>query len=159
MLELLLLHSNVISFLKLVITIYNRSTPFLCHIIQHQQIYSNFGLDSKYTTFLERATSEFNERAKCYRSDGRNSYSDGCTYKGGIMYWSSQTAIDPAKTAFAFMVSSLYKKWSTIVRLFPCSNSSATELFLSLRMLLKIERCGLYVKALCTDNYYIQIIQ
>ena len=70
------------------------------------------------------------------------------------MFGSSLNTIEPAKTIFAFMVSSLSKKWSTIVRLLPCSNSSASELFPIIKMVIEdIERCGLYVQVLCTDNY------
>ena len=69
------------------------------------------------------------------------------TYKGGKVFGSSLNTIEPAKNFFACMVSSLSKKWSTIVRLLPCSNSSASELFPIIKMVIEdIERCGLYVK-------------
>ena len=51
------------------------------------------------------------------------------TYKGGSIIESSQNDTEPAKNIFAFMVSSLSKKWSTIVRLLPCSNTSAMDIF------------------------------
>ena len=76
------------------------------------------------------------------------------TYKGGRVFGSSLNPNGPAKTIFAFMVSSLSKRWSTIVRLLPCSNSSAAELFPIIKIVIEdIERCGLYVQVLCTDNY------
>ena len=76
------------------------------------------------------------------------------TYKGGKVFGSSLNTTEPAKAIFAFMVSSLSKKWSTIVRLLPCSNSSTAELFPIIEMVIEdVERCGLNVQVLCTDNY------
>ena len=52
------------------------------------------------------------------------------------------------------MVSSLYKKWSTIVRLLPCSKSSAKGIFPIIKTVIgDIENCNLKVQAICTDNY------
>ena len=95
-----------------------------------ERLYSNFGLDSEYTIFLQRDTTEFNERERNFIVQmGEIHVKSEFTHEGGRIIGSSQTTIDPGKTAFAFMVSSIYKKWSTIVRLLPCSNSFSTELF------------------------------
>ena len=52
------------------------------------------------------------------------------------------------------MVSSLSKKWSSIVRLLPCANSSAVELFPIIKAVIQdVEACDLFVQVLCTDNY------
>ena len=51
------------------------------------------------------------------------------TYKGGKIYGSSLSPEDPIKTVFAIMVSSLHKKWSTIVRLSPYASLSAERIF------------------------------
>ena len=52
------------------------------------------------------------------------------------------------------MVSSLYKKWSTVVRLIPCSKSSASELFPIIKSVInEIENFNLMVEVICTDNY------
>ena len=51
------------------------------------------------------------------------------SYKGRNIIGSFDTSNEPAKTILAFMVSSLYTKWSTIVRLLPCSETSASEIF------------------------------
>ena len=56
------------------------------------------------------------------------------------------------------MVSSLYKKWSTIVRLIPCSTTTAESLFPTIERIIRdIEHCGLQVQALCTDNYPLNV--
>ena len=77
------------------------------------------------------------------------------TYKGGRIIGSSLIPTNPAKTVFAaFMVSSLSKKWYTIVRLLPCANISATELIPTIKAVIgDVESCGLFVQVLCTDNY------
>ena len=128
---------------------------FLPHHSTLKRLYSKIGLDSEFRSFLESATSQFNQREKhvIVQMDEIHVKSE-LTYKGGRVFGSSLNANGPAKTIFAFMVSSLSKKWSTIVRLLPCSNSSAAELFPIIKMVIEdIERCGLYVQVLCTDNY------
>ena len=127
----------------------------LPHYSTLQRLYTKFGLDSEYITFLEKATSDFNQRERnvIVQMDEIHVKSE-FTYKGGIIIGSSQNITDPAKTIFAFMVSSLSKKWSTIVRLLPCSNSSAMDIFPIIKHVIEdIERCGLFVKVICTDNY------
>ena len=127
----------------------------LPHYSTLKRLYSKFGLDCEYSSFLERATSHFSQRERnvILQMDEIHVKSE-LTYKGGKVFGSSLNTIEPAKTIFAFMVSSLSKKWSTIVRLLPCSNSSASELFPIIKMVIEdIERCGLYVQVLCTDNY------
>ena len=52
------------------------------------------------------------------------------------------------------MVSSLFKRWSSIVRLLPCSSSFAEVLFRIIKEVIRyVEACGLSVHVLCTDNY------
>ena len=52
------------------------------------------------------------------------------------------------------MVSSLHKKWSTIVRLFPLSSINALDLHLPIKFVTcEIEKCGLFVQVICSDNY------
>ena len=50
------------------------------------------------------------------------------SYKGGKIIGSILNSDEPTKTVFAIMVSSLCSKWSEIVRLLPCSRTSANEL-------------------------------
>ena len=120
-----------------------------------QRLYSKIGLDSEFTCFLRRATNNFSksERNVIIQMDEVHVQSD-LTYKGGRIIGSSEKSTDSAKTILAFMVSSLSKKWSTIVRLLPCSNSSATELFPTIvNVIQDVENCGLFVRVICTDNY------
>ena len=128
---------------------------FLPHYTTLQRLYTKFGLDSEYITFLEKATSDFNQRERnvIVQMDEIHVKSE-FTYKGGSIIGSSQNLTEPAKSIFAFMVSSLSKKWSTIFRLLPCSNTSARDILPVIKQVIEdIERCGLYVKVVCTDNY------
>ena len=128
---------------------------FIPHHSTFKRLYSKIGLDSEFGLFLESSTSQFNQREKnvIIQMDEIHVKSE-LTYKGGKVFGSSLNTTEPAKTIFAFMVSSLSKKWSTIVRLLPCSNSSAAELFPIIKMVIEdVERCGVNVQVLCTDNY------
>ena len=132
---------------------------FLPHHSTLKRLYSKFGLYSEFSSFLESATSQFSQRERhvIVQMDEIHLKSE-LTYKGGRVLGSSSNTNEPAKTIFAFMVSSLSKKWSTIVRLLPCSNSSAAELFPIIKMVIEdIERCGLYVQVLCSDNYSMNV--
>ena len=52
------------------------------------------------------------------------------------------------------MVSSLYRNWSQVVRLLSCSSNTAEDIFIVVKSVITdIERCGLIVQAICTDNY------
>ena len=52
------------------------------------------------------------------------------------------------------MVSSLYKKWSSIVRLVPIASTQASNLHLIIKSVIcDVEECGLYVQVPCSDNY------
>ena len=63
------------------------------------------------------------------------------TYNSGKRICGSQNAEDPTRTVFAMMVSSLYKKWSTIVRLLPLSTSSAVQLLPTVKFVInEVER-------------------
>lgn len=128
---------------------------FLPHHSTLKRLYSKIGLDSEFRSFLVSSASQFNQREKnvIIQMDEIHAKSE-LTYKGGKVFGSSLNTTEPAKTIFAFMVSSLSKKWSTIVRLLPCSNSSAAVLFPIIKMVIEdVERCGLFVQVLCTDYY------
>ena len=94
----------------------------LPHHSNLQRLYSNIGLDSEFTRFLQQSTLGFNnmERSVILQMDEVHVKSE-YTYKGGKIIGSSTQPDYPAKTVFAIMVSSLYRKWSTVVRRIPCS--------------------------------------
>ena len=120
-----------------------------------QRLYSNIGLDSEFACYLKQSTLEFNpmERNVIVQMDEVHVKSE-YTYNGGRIIGSSIQSNEPARTVFAIMVSSLYKKWSTIVRLLPCSKSSAKGIFpINKTVIGVIENCNLKVQAICTDNY------
>ena len=83
------------------------------------------------------------------------------SYTGGKIIGSSvNTELMPATTVLAYMVSSLCKKWSTIVRLLPCSKTSDSELFpITKQIISDIENCDLQVQVLFPDNYPLNVIQ
>ena len=56
------------------------------------------------------------------------------------------------------MVSSLQKKWSSLVRLLPCASLSAENIFsVILSCVEDIERCGFFVDIISTDNYPLNV--
>ena len=127
----------------------------LPHLSTLKRLYSNFGLDSEFINYLKQLVTQFNkwERNVVIQMDEIHVKST-FTYKGGKIIGSSLNPTDPAKTVFAFMVSSLSKRWSSIVRLLPCSSSSAEVLFLIIKEVIRdVEACGLSVHVLCIDNY------
>ena len=101
----------------------------LLHHPTLQRLYSNIGLDSEFARFFQRSTVDFNYMERCViiQMDEVHVKSE-YTYKGGKIIGASMQPDYPAKTVFAIMVSSICKKSSTIVRLIPCSSSSAKEL-------------------------------
>ena len=127
----------------------------LPHLSTLKRLYSNFGLDAEFTNYLKQSATQFNrwERNVVIQMDEIHVKST-FTYKGGKIIGSSLNPTDPAKTVFAFMVSSLSKRWSNIVRLLPCASSSAVEHFPIIKEVIQdVEACGLFVHVLCTDNY------
>ena len=56
------------------------------------------------------------------------------------------------------MVSSLFKKWSQVVRLIPSNFSTAEDLYPFVKyVIMDIERCGLFVEVLITDNHPLNV--
>ncbi len=71
-------------------------------------------------------------------------------YKGRKIIGYSLQPEQPIKTVFAIMASSLYRKWSQIVRLLPCSSNSTEEVFAVVKSVISdIERCGVTVQVIC----------
>ena len=67
------------------------------------------------------------------------------SYKGGKIIAPTLDTEDPLKTVLAIMVSSLHKKWSTIVSLVPLSSTKASNLHLIKTSVIDdIEKCGLF---------------
>ena len=80
------------------------------------------------------------------------------SYKGGKIFGSNLDSDDRTKTVFAIMVSSLYKKWSCIVRLLPCASVSAEKLFDIIKSCIRdVEECGLFVHVISTGNYPLNV--
>ena len=56
------------------------------------------------------------------------------------------------------MISSLFKKWSQVVKLFPSNFSTAEELYPIVNSVINvIEECGIIVEVLVTDNYSLNV--
>ena len=92
------------------------------------------------------------------------------TYKGGKIFGSPfinpnsnhpekvSSESEPAKTVLAFQVSSLFTKWSEIVRLLPCCNPKSSELLpIVKQVIIDIEKCNLKLVAICTDDYQLNV--
>ena len=127
----------------------------LPHFHTLQRLYDPIGLESEYLVFLENFTREFSIQQKnvIVQIDEVHVKSD-ISYKGGKIIAPTLDTEDPLKTVLAIMVSSLHKKWSTIVRLVPLSSTKASNLHLIITSVIDdIEKCGLFVQVLCSDNY------
>ena len=59
------------------------------------------------------------------------------SYTGGRTLGSSTTQNEAANTVLAFMISSLCKKWSTVVRLLPFAKSPAAQILPILHEVIK----------------------
>ena len=136
-----------------------------------RRLYSNIGIDTSFIEYLKVACQDFNEFEKhvLLQLDEIHVRSD-YTYKGGKIFGSSfiQTdsshpennsfESDPAKTVLAFQVTSLFTKWSEIVRLLPCCNAKSSDLLPVVKqVVIDIEKCGLKVVVICTDDYQLNV--
>ena len=124
-----------------------------------QQLYSKIGLESDFTSFLKQLTADFTskERNLILHMDEIHVTST-VAYTGGRIVGYSLESDKPIKTVFAIMASSLSKKWSQVVRLLPCSSNSANDLFTVIKsVIFDIEHCDLTVRAICTDNYPLNV--
>ena len=80
------------------------------------------------------------------------------SYKGGRLFASNLEPDNPTKTVFAIMISSVYKKWSCIVRLLPCASVTAEKLFNTIKSCIHdVEDCGVFVEIISTDNYPLDV--
>ena len=117
------------------------------------------GLESDYTKILKEVATTFNdlERHVILQMDEGHIRSDA-SCKGGRVIGSIDNPNDPYTTVFSMMVSSLSAKFSTTVRLIPLGSSSAESLYPIVRSTIyDIEACGLFVEAVCTDNYPLNV--
>ena len=79
-------------------------------------------------------------------------------YKGGKIIGSIDNPADPPITVFSIMVSSLAARYSSIGRLIPLGSSSAEKLYPVIKSTIcDIEACDLFVEAICTDNYPLNV--
>ena len=117
------------------------------------------GLENEFISHLNQLTLGFNQRQRyvSLHMDEIHLKSE-YSYKGGKIIGSSCSPNQPAKTILGFMVSSLFKKWSTIVRLLPCSETSASDILpVTKRVIRDIEACNLFVVTIITDNYPLNV--
>ena len=95
----------------------------LPHVHTLEKLYSSFGLENDFCTFLSKVTSSFSPQEKnvIIQMDEVHVKSD-ISYKGGRIFAPNLSPDNPTKTVFAIMVSSLHKKWSCLARLIPCAS-------------------------------------
>ena len=134
-----------------------------CIILPHERnllkIKNSIGLESEYTKILREIASTFNdlERHVILQMDEVHIRSDA-SYKGGRVIGSIDNPEDPHTTVFSMMVSSLSTRFSSIVRLIPLGSSSAETLYPIVKSTIcDIEACGVFVEAVCTDNYPLNV--
>ena len=123
------------------------------------KIKNSIGLENEYLSVLKEFSSTFKdlERHVILQMDEVHIRSDA-SYKGGKIIGSIDHPEDPPTTVFSIMVSSLMTKFSTIVRLVPLGSSSAAALLpIVIKTISDIESCNLYVDAICTDNYPLNV--
>ena len=71
------------------------------------------------------------------------------TYKAGKVVGGSLNLNDPTRTVFPIMVSGMFIKWSTVIRLLPLGISSGSQLFHTIQTVINdVERCNLSVQAI-----------
>ena len=131
----------------------------LPHVHTLEKLYSSFGLENDFSTFLSQVTSSFSPQEKnvIIQMDEVHVKSD-ISYKGGRIFGPNLSPDNPTKTVFAIMVSSLHKKWSCIARLIPCASINAGFIFPIVRScILDIESCDLKVHIISTDNYPLNV--
>ena len=124
-----------------------------------QKLYSSFGLENEFFTFLKQYTQSFSleQRHVIIQMDEIHVKSD-ISFKGGKLFASNFDPENPTKTVFAIMVSSLYKKWSCIVRLLPGGSLTAEKLLNTIKSCIHdVEECGLFVEIISTDNYPLNV--
>ena len=119
-----------------------------------QKLYSSFGLENEFFTFLKQATQSFSlDKDMLFFKWMR--FMSNPIFK---ILCSNLDPDNPTKTVFAIMVSSLYKKWSSIVRLLPCASVTAENLFETIKSCIRdVEECGLFVHIISTDNYPVNV--
>ena len=131
----------------------------LPHVHTLDKLYSSFGLENDFCTYLIQATSCFSSKEKnvIIQMDEIHVKSD-IAYKGGEIFAPNLNPEDPTRTVFAIMVSSLHKKWSCITRLLPCASISAKKIFPTIKScIIDIEHCSLEVQIISTDNYPLNV--
>ncbi|KAI6658292.1 hypothetical protein LOD99_15561 [Oopsacas minuta] len=134
-----------------------------CLIFPHpttlHSLYGTICLKCELQTYLKTSTANFNnqERNATLHMDEIHVKSE-FSYTGGRILGSSTTQNEATNTVLAFMISSLCKKWSTIVRLLPCAKSSAAQILPILHEVIKdIESCNLQIQVICTNNYPLNV--
>ena len=122
-------------------------------------IKNTLGIGGEYFQILKEITSEFSprERHVILQMDEVHIRSDAF-YKGVKIQGSIDNPNDSPTTVFSMLVSNLMKRFSTIVRLILLGSSSAAYLYPIVRQtIFDIECCDLFVEAICTDNYPLNV--
>ena len=118
---------------------------FLPHERNILRMKNSIGLENEYINVLKETATTFSQ-LDCHviiQMDEVHIRS-GASYKGGRIIGSIENPEDPPTTVFSMMVSSLAKKYSTIVRLIPLGSSSAgsfSQLSEILFLILKVVTC------------------
>ena len=112
-------------------------------------------MEYDFREFLIKSTAKFTEQQRQLVLNIDEVYvQSDFSHKGGNIFGSSSSNVEvAAKTVLAFMVTSLFEKWSEIVRLYPLASTDAKEVFeMVTTVIADIEKCNLNVVVLCSDN-------
>ena len=130
----------------------------LPHVNILEKLYSSFGLENDFSTYLSQVTSSFTPEEKVIVQMDEIHVKSDISYKGVEIFGPNLTTENQKKTVFAIMVSSLHKKWSCVSRLLPCASVNVEYIFPIIKScILDIESCGLRVQIISTDNYPLNV--
>ena len=116
----------------------------------------NIGLENDFISHLKQSTFLFNQQQRpvSLHMDEIHLKSEH-SYKGGKIIGSSNS---PNKLAKTIMDLWFFTKWSSVVRILPCSETSASEIFpITKKVICDIEPCNLFVVTIITDNYPLNV--
>ena len=133
------------SSLLLPIYIFNRLTAYHYQPLHSSSPLRKYWFGKRFISHLKQSTFGFNEQQRQVSLHMDEIHLKSVySYKGGKIIGSSNSSNKFAKTILGIMVSSLFTKWSTIVRLLPCSETSASEIFpITKKVIGDIESCNL----------------
>ena len=129
------------------------------HVHTLEKLYSSFGLENDFCTYLCQVTSSFTfqEKNVIVQMDEIHVEFD-ISYKGGKIFGPNLSPDNPTRTVFAIMVSTLHKKMVLYFSFDTLRSITAEYLFpIITSCILDIESYALKVQIISTDNYPLNV--